>query len=153
MLCCVSRRVDDSGVRENQTSTGDIFLEMENKSHQIVGWVLLAGLLFLRLPFLAGIILFTRPGWLEPAFQIGTYLLTACLIWWERDRLTDFHIDILALGIIILFKPIQTIILAIWKFGGNPLGNVFDLGQVLQDELIPFGIRRNRRFVYFVLAR
>ena len=93
----------------------------ENKSHQIVGWVLLAGLLFLRLPFLAGIILFTRPGWLEPAFQIGTYLLTACLIWWERNRLSDFHIDILALGIIILFKPIQTIILAIWKFGGNPL--------------------------------
>jgi membrane protease YdiL (CAAX protease family) len=85
------------------------------RSHQIVAMTLLGGLLFLRLPFLAGIAFFTKPDWLDPVFQIGTYLLTACLIWWERDRLADFHIDRLALAIIILFKPIQTIYLYIWK--------------------------------------
>lgn len=92
-----------------------------DKSNQIIALILLAGLLLLRLPFLAGIVFFARPSWLDPAFQIGTYLLTACLIWWERDRLADFHIDKLALGIIIFFKPIQTIILSIWKFSDNPL--------------------------------
>jgi membrane protease YdiL (CAAX protease family) len=93
----------------------------KDKPHLIVAWALLGGLLFLRLPFLGGIALFTRPDWLDPVFQIGTYLLTAGLIWWERDRLVDFHIDRLALGIIILFKPIQTIISAIRNPGGEPL--------------------------------
>jgi membrane protease YdiL (CAAX protease family) len=93
----------------------------QDKRHQIVAWALLAGLLFLRLPFLGGIALFASPNWLDPTFQIGTYLLTACLIWWERDRLVDFHIDKLALSIIILFKPIQTIILVIWDFNYLPL--------------------------------
>jgi hypothetical protein len=88
---------------------------LKDKQHQTVAWVLLAGLLFLRLPLLGGVTLFANPDWLSPVFQIGTYLLTACLIWWERERLADFYIDKLALIIIILFKPIQTIILAIWK--------------------------------------
>lgn len=84
-----------------------------SRTHQRVAWLLLAGLLFLRLPFLAGIAIFSRPDWLDPIFQIGTYLLTACLIWWERERLADFHIDTLAIAIIILFKPIQTLFLAL----------------------------------------
>jgi hypothetical protein len=93
----------------------------KDKSHRIVAWSLLAGLLFLRLPFLAGIASFSNPDWLRPVFDIGTYLCTACLIWWERDRLVDFHIDGLALAIIILFKPVQTIILSIWGLNENPL--------------------------------
>jgi hypothetical protein len=93
----------------------------KNKTHQIVAWTLLAGLLLLRLPFLAGIAMFSDPEWLDPAFQIGTYLLTACLIWWERDRLVDFHIDKLALGIIIFFKPIQTLLLARMVSNEQPL--------------------------------
>jgi hypothetical protein len=93
-----------------------------NKTHSIVAWSLLAGLLFLRLPFLAGgVILFPKLDWLDIVFDIGTYLLTACLIWWERDRLADFHIDRLALSIIILFKPVQTIVLATWGFSDHPL--------------------------------
>ncbi|CAG0930280.1 hypothetical protein TFLX_01636 [Thermoflexales bacterium] len=86
------------------------------QTHQKVAWLLLAGLLFLRLPFLAGIASLSKPDWLAPIFQVGTYLLTACLIWWERERLADFHIDALAIAIIILFKPIQTLILALWGF-------------------------------------
>ncbi len=86
--------------------------QAQTKAHQPVAWLLLAGLLFLRLPFLAGISLFAKPGWLNPVFQIGTYFLTACLLWWERERLADFHIDGLALAIILLFKPIQTLFLS-----------------------------------------
>ena len=94
---------------------------LKEKHHRIIGWALLSGLLFLRLPFVAVIGSLTNPNWLDPSFQIGTYLLTSCLIWWERDRLLDFNIDRLALYIIILFKPIETIILAIWKINESPL--------------------------------
>jgi len=63
----------------------------KDKHHQIVAWALLGGLLFLRLPFLGGIALFATPNWLDPAFQIGTYLLTAGLIWWERDPIASLR--------------------------------------------------------------
>ncbi|NOT05084.1 MAG: CPBP family intramembrane metalloprotease [Anaerolineales bacterium] len=82
----------------------------KDKLHKIIAWALMVGLLFLRLPFLGVIAFFAIPIWLEPVYQIGTYLLTACLIWWERDRLADFNIDKLALIIIILAKPIQSLV-------------------------------------------
>ena len=97
-------------------------MQTQGKAHQMAAWLLLAGLLILRLPFLTGITLFSSPEWLDPVFEIGTYFLTACLIWWERERLAHFHIDGLALGIIILFKPVQTLYLTIvWNFNSNPL--------------------------------
>jgi len=96
-------------------------LTQVDRRHQIITWALIGGLLFLRLPFLGGIALFAAPQWLTPAFQIGTYLLTAVLIWWERERLADYHIDRLALAIIILFKPVQTLIQAAWNFDRDPL--------------------------------
>jgi len=92
----------------------------EKKNHDLFPWLLLGGLLFLRLPFLVGFKMFVfvneTPDWLNSIFQIGTYLLTAILIWWERGRLADFYIDRLALSIIILFKPIETLILMTWGF-------------------------------------
>jgi hypothetical protein len=91
----------------------------KDKRHQTIAWTILTGLLFLRLPFLGGIALFARPNWLDPVFQIGTYLLTACLIWWERERLLDFYIDKLALCIIILSKPFQTVTSGIENNDGN----------------------------------
>jgi hypothetical protein len=93
----------------------------QNKSHRMIGWALLAGLLVLRLPILAGIGSFSDPAWLWPVFDIGTYLLTAALIWWERDRLADFHIDGLAFGIIIVFKPVQTLMLDLYGMNNQPL--------------------------------
>jgi membrane protease YdiL (CAAX protease family) len=100
------------------SSAENVYLSGASRTHLRVAWLLLAGLLFLRFPFLAGLASFSksRPDWLDPIFQVGTYLLTACLIWWERERLADFHIDTLAIVIIILFKPIQTLILALWGF-------------------------------------
>lgn len=84
-----------------------------NRTHERVSWALLAGLLFLRLPFLAGIAYFSKPDWLHPTFEVGTYILTIAMVWQERDRLTDFHIDALVIWIIVLFKPIQTLFLRI----------------------------------------
>jgi membrane protease YdiL (CAAX protease family) len=92
----------------------------KEKSHRIIAWSLLGGLLFLRIPFYAGISFFASPKWLNPAFQVGTFLLTACLVWWERERLADFYIDALALGILIVFKPVLTI-LSIEKLYDSPL--------------------------------
>lgn len=83
----------------------------DQKTHKLVAWILLGGLLFLRLPFLTGIAMFAFPIWLVPVYEIGTYLLIACLIYWERKRLADFHIDKLSLIIIIVFKPLSTIVM------------------------------------------
>lgn len=56
------------------------------------------------------------PVWLDPVYQTGTYLLTLFLIFWERERLADFHIGWLAVGIILIFKPLETLYLAIMGF-------------------------------------
>jgi membrane protease YdiL (CAAX protease family) len=94
---------------------------VNSKNHQLIAWILLGGLLILRLPFLTGIAMVANPIWLSPIYEIGTYFLTACLIYLERQRLTDFHIDKLSLIIIILFKPLQTILLNIMGLQDWPL--------------------------------
>lgn len=95
---------------------------VKDKTHAIVAGSLLAALLILRLLFLGGGgILWGNNAWLDPVYQIGTYFFTACLIWWERERLVEFHIDKLALAIIILFKPVQTLILGFWRGSGHIL--------------------------------
>jgi membrane protease YdiL (CAAX protease family) len=48
-------------------------------------------------------------------YEVSTYLLIAFLIWWERDNLADFHMDKSALILILLFRPVQTLILTYWK--------------------------------------
>jgi membrane protease YdiL (CAAX protease family) len=94
----------------------------KSKKHSIVAWLLLAVLLFLRFPILGfGEMLWGQRDWLDPVYQVGTYFFTAALIWWERGRLADFHIDGLALAIIILFKPVQTLILCYLKMSSAPL--------------------------------
>ncbi len=85
----------------------------QSPRHRGVAWLAIAGLLFLRIPFTIFLI-YAPPGdrpWAPVFFQLGTYFLTAFLIWWEREDLSKVHIDTLALAIIILFKPAQTLIL------------------------------------------
>lgn len=53
------------------------------------------------------------PVWLEPAFQIGTYVLTALFVLLERDTLATFHIDGLTLTIIIAAPPLSTVLLSL----------------------------------------
>src|SRR5215813_13233882 len=84
--------------------------------HAIVDWFALGALLFLRIPF-SVYITYVYPSneqWGPAIFQAGTYFLTAFLIWWERDSLAAFHIDGIALGLIVLLKPLQTLILSYW---------------------------------------
>lgn len=75
--------------------------------------LLIFALLILRLPFLGlGIlILIDNPPWLGASFEISTYLLIIILIWWERDHLAEYHIDGLALWLIILFRPLNSVII------------------------------------------
>ncbi|MBN1872612.1 MAG: CPBP family intramembrane metalloprotease [Anaerolineae bacterium] len=102
-------------------NTVDLVASSDSQSRKLVGWSLLTGLLLLRIPLLGFGTLFAEEDWIDPVFEIGTYFLTACLIWWERERLADFHIDTLAVSLIILFKPIQTLILAAFGMAAHPL--------------------------------
>jgi membrane protease YdiL (CAAX protease family) len=89
-------------------------------------WLLVAGLFLLRVFFLAGMRALTwtaTSSWVMPIFEVGTYLLTALLIWFERDRLPDSHIDKLALLIIILGKPIELWLYKSRSPFGRPLGS------------------------------
>lgn len=85
--------------------------------HNLVTLLLLAVLLFLRLVLFGGVKYFTGdlpPAWLRPVFEVGTFFFTAVFLWWERDRLAEYHVDRLALIIILVFKPIETIVSAVW---------------------------------------
>lgn len=80
--------------------------------------LVIAVMLILRLVVLGLVawLLKPTPAWLDPVYQTGTYLLTLFLIFWERERLADFHIGWLAVGIILIFKPLETLYLAIMGF-------------------------------------
>ena len=80
--------------------------------HNAVTWSLIAGMFFLRI-ILTGIVpTFVKdpPAWISPTFNIGTYLLTALLIWWEREHLAEFFIDKLALVILVFGKPYELLL-------------------------------------------
>jgi membrane protease YdiL (CAAX protease family) len=82
-----------------------------NALYARIPFLLVVGLLLLRFPFYGGMKYFfgEAPEWVAVSFQIGTYFLTACLIWWERDHLADFLIDKWALAIFVLGIPLETI--------------------------------------------
>lgn len=89
------------------TNATPIIHPAQGKKHTTIGLLLLAGLLFLRFPFLISAQMFLPE---QPAlprtismlvYIAGTYLLAAVLIWWEREHLRDFWID-LAAGITFL---------------------------------------------------
>jgi membrane protease YdiL (CAAX protease family) len=81
-----------------------------------LGWLILILLLLLRIPY--SIVLTyasaSSTGWGPAIYQLATYSLTALLIWWERDDLAAMHLDTWAVALILLFKPLQTIILLYW---------------------------------------
>jgi membrane protease YdiL (CAAX protease family) len=85
----------------------------KDSSHRRIAWAAVVVLLFLRIPF-SVYITYSFPSdaqWGPSIYQVGTYFLIAFLIWWERQALADVHIDTLALVIILLIKPVQTLIL------------------------------------------
>ncbi len=88
----------------------------KNSIHPRIAWSAVVILLFLRIPYSVVLIYASanNTGWGPTVFQFGTYLLTAFLIWWEREDLPAVHIDTLALVLILFFKPVQTLILSYW---------------------------------------
>lgn len=114
---------------ERQYIGGIIISENAKTAHRDrITWLLIAGLLFLRFPliFLASMIDKKTAVWAYPAADIGTYLLIALLILWERDRLAQSNIDGLALGIL-LAKPVESIFYVAW-------------GKMIYLLYIPIGI-------------
>jgi membrane protease YdiL (CAAX protease family) len=84
---------------KNVTATTNSTVPELGRRHGLVSLILLGGLLLLRFPFLiAADMLLARESVYRTVsvgiFAGGTYLLTAVLIWWERERLQDFWIDI-----------------------------------------------------------
>lgn len=73
-------------------------------------WILLAGLLFLRFPWLIfGRFLVPGDNVVIVVYELGTCLLTCLLIFLERERLEEYHIDSLALALL-LGAPIAVLI-------------------------------------------
>jgi membrane protease YdiL (CAAX protease family) len=91
--------------------------------HLWVTFFLILVMFILRLPLLVGyrIIFATMPAWVSPVFEIGTYLLVSVLLVWESQSLQDYHINNLAIWMVILFKPLETIYLSLWKELNSPL--------------------------------
>ena len=91
-------------------------LPAEVRGHQRVAWLVLFLLLSLRIPYTIAIIyLLPIENQSGAAFyEAGTYLLTCFLIWWDRERLAEFHLDVAALVLIMAMRPVQTLILAYW---------------------------------------
>ncbi len=81
-------------------------------THMRVTWVLVAGLFVLRIPLATGVLIFAPDAadWAAPLAEIGTYFLTALLIWWERNRLADFHLDRVVLIFFIAGKPLELLL-------------------------------------------
>jgi membrane protease YdiL (CAAX protease family) len=75
----------------------------------IVTILLVIGLFILRNVLLTGTTILSPKSsiWVVPLFEIGTYFIYAILLLWERDNLIDYHIDKLALIILIFGKPLE----------------------------------------------
>lgn len=82
--------------------------------------LILVSLVGLRIFYLGGIRLFTRPDypdWLLPSEMFLTYLLTASLIYLQRDRLVDFHITRVSLLLFIcapILEPLLSLLMHEW---------------------------------------
>lgn len=72
-------------------------------------WILLASLLFLRFPWLIlGRFLVPEDNVVIVVYELGTCLLTCLLILLERERLAEYHVDGLALALLV-FAPIAVL--------------------------------------------
>jgi membrane protease YdiL (CAAX protease family) len=92
-------------------------------NHRSVFWIALSMMLFLRIPLESWTQYFfpSTAMWIEPIYEIGTYLLTGFLIWWERDQLSFYHIDTLAVILVVFFKPLSIIMKPLFGDTNNPL--------------------------------
>lgn len=99
------------------------------KREQSLFWILLGGLLFLRFPWLIfGENLAPAYGSVVIAvYEVGTCLLTVLLLFLERERLGEYHVDGLAL-VLLLGAPIAVLV-------GRMAGGYALPGQALKAAL------------------
>jgi membrane protease YdiL (CAAX protease family) len=83
--------------------------------------VILALLVLRYMVTVFGLVFPNPPAWVIPSFEIGTYLLVAILLIRESESLPDYHINALAIWMVILFKPIETIYLSSWTQLASPM--------------------------------
>lgn len=97
--------------------------EPSARNHLFVSWALTAALLLLRGPLVVTVRLlsYPPPAWLDPVYVVGTYALTCVFVWWESESLPAFHLDGMALAIIMLFAPLSTIMRALGGASDMPL--------------------------------
>lgn len=91
------------------------------KTHERVSLFLLGILLFMRLIWYAPVSIYfpsEAPSWWFPIFEIVTYAATAAIVWWERDSLPTYHVDLTALIILIPLKMFSTIVETVDVYGG-----------------------------------
>lgn len=87
--------------------------KIKTNSHQIIKWTAILGLLTSHLisagwfPFEESPII----AWLDPAWEIGSYILIVFLVWWEWKNLALNHVNPLTLLILIIFPVLSKIIL------------------------------------------
>ncbi len=81
--------------------------------HQIVKWIAISGLLILRVVLLGYTQLNTQLGieWIDPVWELGSYILIVFLIWWEWKNLRVNHFTPLTLIMLIIFPVLSKIIL------------------------------------------
>jgi hypothetical protein len=108
-------------------------------SHRRITLSLILALLVLRYWVTGARLVFTEvPVWVIPVFEIGTYLFVAILLVLESHSLSDYHINALALWMVILFKPVETIYLAAWAQLNSPMA--FPRGPSLLVWAIALGL-------------
>jgi membrane protease YdiL (CAAX protease family) len=71
-------------------------------------------LIFLRIGLLGFGLLLFKASWIPIIYEIGTYFFSLLLIYWERRIIDLFNIDYFVLLLILVLKPIETIILKLW---------------------------------------
>jgi membrane protease YdiL (CAAX protease family) len=80
-------------------------------------------------------------AWIEPVYEVLTFSLIAFLIWWERQRLADYHLDFWTILIILIFKPLAVLLLPIMGINEHPLALPHFPGiAIIIVALILFGI-------------
>jgi membrane protease YdiL (CAAX protease family) len=80
---------------------------------------LIIGLFVLRYLLTASRIIFIGGPWVIPVYEVGTYILVATLLIWERRALVDYHIPPLAIWMIVLFRPLETLYYPLFSLRTN----------------------------------
>ncbi len=83
-----------------------------NSSRSWVPLGLIIALFVLRYLVTTSRVIFQEPpGWISPAYEVGTYILVAVFLVLLRNSLEEYHITNLAIWMVIIFKPVETLIL------------------------------------------